>query len=357
MIIGTNSESGLSSLVSLAHADGIFSDAPVEYQPICGDGSDRRFFRVGQGNLHFIAIVSPRQKQEGTDENDSYLRIGKHLYRHLIPVPRIYWANTDHGCFLIEDVGDSHLQQYADTTRVNVRALYKRVIELLIHLHQKAPDGFEPGFCFDSPLYDPPFVYTRELEYFRKAFAVTYLGTEVSAEDLRSDFENLAEAAGVDKTSLVLHRDFQSRNIMIHHDKLRLLDFQGMRFGPPVYDLASLLVDPYVKLPGNVQEGLVEMYWPAIRGMLNCSHREFMESYKALRLCRNLQALGAYGYLGVVKGKKQFLSYIPQAWKQLHKWINGPCGGRYPSLQKWINAVDHSGLPGKSELERATAGK
>jgi hypothetical protein len=62
-----------------------------------------------------------------------------------------------------------------------------------------------------------------------------------------------------------------------------------------------------------------------------------------LRLCRNLQILGAYGYLGLVKGKKHFLRYIPQAWKQLGYWMNNPIGGRFPELRKLINRIRYQG--------------
>lgn len=344
MIQESDSKSGLSPLIEAARAEGFFSKELLDCQPLCQEGSDRSFFRIRQAGSSWVALVSPRKNQEGTDENDSYLRIGNHLFRRHVPVPQILWSDTARGFFLLEDVGDHHMQRRACGTRTNVKTLYEWAIGLLIHMHRKAPQGFDPSFCFDTVLYDPAFVYARELEYFRKAFILTYLGEAISEEDFRQDFENLAEDAGAHKTSLIMHRDFQSRNIMIHRGTLRLIDFQGMRFGPPVYDLASLLVDPYVRLARGVQESILELYWLGAKGFLDCTYRQFMESYTALRLCRNLQALGAYGYLGVTKGKTQFLSYIPRAWAHLLEWINGPCRGRYPVLQAWINSVDRAGL-------------
>ena len=85
------------------------------------------------------------------------------------------------------------------------------------------------------------------------------LGLEIDPDELRPDFEALAEAAGVVKSSLVFHRDFQSRNIMVCRAGLWLLDFQGMRFGPPAYDLASLLIDPYVSIPGGCRKADFEV--------------------------------------------------------------------------------------------------
>ena len=57
---------------------------------------------------------------------------------------------------------------------------------------------------------------------------------------------------------------------------------------------------------------------------------------RVLRLCRNLQVLGAYSYLGLVKGKRHFLQYLPRAWRQLCYWMNDHGGGQLPgSSRDW----------------------
>lgn len=311
-------------------------DRGIEIQRIPGDGSDRQFFRMRKKDFHCVVLISPRREGCGIDENDSYFRVGKHLYSAGIPVPKILWADAARGCFVLEDVGDLHLQKYANRGRAEPLALYRKVLRLLAALHRKAPVGFESDFCFDRDLYDAPFIYERELEYFRKSFLVRYLGLDVSSEDLRTDFERLAEDAGWRDRSLVMHRDFQSRNVMVYRGGLRLIDFQGMRFGPPHYDLASLLIDPYVHLARNTQAALVELYWTACRDFLGGSSSEFRNKYTVVRLCRNLQILGAFGHLGVVGNKPQFLQYVPGAWRALVGWLDDCCRGRYPQIERWI---------------------
>ncbi len=320
-----------------------FSAERLELSALLGDGSERRFFRIRQGNARAVALISPRRRHDGIDENDSYFLIGKHLYQLGVPVPRIYWADPAQGCFLLEDLGDFHLQTFVNRRRNKMFQVYHGVVSLLADMQQRARAGFESSYCFDDALYTPAFVYRRELEYFRECFLNGCLGLEIGPEDLRRDFENIAEAAGVTSFSHVIHRDFQSRNIMLHAQRMRLVDFQGMRFGPPAYDLASLLLDPYVRIPFEVERKLIPLYWSKARGFLDGSFRYFLESYRALRLCRNLQVLGAYGYLGLIKGKRHFLRYIPWAWKQLSFAMGSQHRTRYPTLYGLVNRINRKG--------------
>ena len=94
-------------------------------------------------------------------------------------------------------------------------AAYQRVVQFLVDMQRRAREGFEGGYCFDTVVYDSAFVYQRELEYFRERFLNGCLGLDIGPDDLRHDFENIAEAAGVTTLSHVIHRDFQSRNLMI----------------------------------------------------------------------------------------------------------------------------------------------
>ena len=317
----------------------------VRVAPLFGGGSDRKFFRIFCGSSSLVGLISPRRAtEESTDENDSYFRIGNHLYSKGLPVPRILYADTGEGRFLLEDAGDLHLQDFVRYRPTNLESIYRHVITVLAALHRKAPDGFDPGFCFDSALYDPSFVYERELEYFRNSFVNGCLGFEIAPDELRPDFEALAEAAGMRKSSFVFHRDFQSSNIMVRSAKLWLLDFQGMRFGPPAYDLASLLIDPYVRVPEGLQDKLVSIYWSCAGKHQGISKGDFIRQFEAVRLARNLQILGAFGFLGIIKGKRQFLDYIPFALEKLARHLSKMSRMKYPRLEKLLLAIRRHGL-------------
>jgi aminoglycoside/choline kinase family phosphotransferase len=108
-----------------------------------------------------------------------------------------------------------------------------------------------------------------------------------------------------------VHRDFQSQNIIVRNCGAHLIDFQGMRPGLAQYDLASLLYDPYVDLLESECEDLLGYY---------CGGNISDDFRQTLQLCamqRLMQALGAYGFLGLVKGHEPFLQHIPAAMKSL----------------------------------------
>jgi aminoglycoside/choline kinase family phosphotransferase len=116
---------------------------------------------------------------------------------------------------------------------------------------------------------------------------------------------------------VLVHRDFQSQNVIIQNGQANLIDFQGMRPGLAEYDLASLLFDPYVELSAAERSELIGYY----RQKQTDDQREVNGQFDdILQLCamqRMMQALGAYGFLGLVRGHEHFLRYIPRAMRSL----------------------------------------
>jgi aminoglycoside/choline kinase family phosphotransferase len=123
-----------------------------------------------------------------------------------------------------------------------------------------------------------------------------------------------------------VHRDLQSQNVMIRDGEPFLIDFQGMRFGTPFYDLGSLLCDPYVNLEqsrevhpephaervnfsGSEQNELLSFYYGLWKWDLDWA--TFQNTFWEASAQRLMQALGAYGFLGLKKGLKAYLEHIP----------------------------------------------
>jgi aminoglycoside/choline kinase family phosphotransferase len=118
---------------------------------------------------------------------------------------------------------------------------------------------------------------------------------------------------------VLVHRDFQSQNIVIKERAACFIDFQGMRPGLPQYDLASVLLDPYVTLTEFEREELLGFYLTTMQSSGHEPPANFRQTFDLCAMQRLMQALGAYGFLGIVKEREHFLHHIPAALANLER--------------------------------------
>ena len=237
------------------------AETDVLFEPLAGDGSLRAFWRV-RGKISsetFVVMSNPPSDKDRLRENRAYLMIGKHLRRKGALLPEIYDWDLDTGFFVMEDLGNRSLQDVAalETDPVPV---YDRVVEKLIRFQIDGVQHFDPEWCCQTQRYDRTVMRRYESDYFRKAFLEGYLGICKPLAELEKAFDFLAEKAGAADAQFLMHRDFQSRNIMVPDEKIGFIDWQGSRLGPLAYDLASLLIDPYTDLTGPQKQQIYDHY-------------------------------------------------------------------------------------------------
>ncbi|HIC85169.1 MAG TPA: hypothetical protein EYP06_02600 [Desulfobacterales bacterium] len=292
--------------------------AQAEILPIPGDGSTRTFFRIRllENAISYIAMANPPTTEYAYKENTAYLYIGSHLKRKGIAVPHIYAWDLARGLFILEDFGDHSLQ---DATKASgdPYQLYQGVIEILLKIQLRGRDGFDVNWTCQSTHYDKTVMRKYEADYFVRAFLEGYLDYHAPKRELGKSFHHIAQMASTAAPVYLMHRDFQSRNIMVMDSEFGILDWQGARLGPLGYDLASLLIDPYVDLEEGIKTRLLDDYLSELRDMDNKLAEEVARTYPYLAIQRNLQILGAFSYLTKVENKTYFESYIPIALDSL----------------------------------------
>jgi aminoglycoside/choline kinase family phosphotransferase len=224
----------------------------------------------------------------------------------------------------------------AQSNRRQVLSAYRAVIDEVIRMAIEGARGFDPVWTFQTPAYTREVILERECRYFRDAFLVDHAGLVVN-DDLSDEFNRIADGALDGSEPGFMHRDCQSRNIMVKDGRFYFIDFQGGRLGPPQYDLAALLIDPYVELAPDEQEALLEyaMQRLALRRPLDPAR--FRHGFGCCALARNLQILGAFGFLSTRKGKTQFARYIPAALRSLETRLAGIEPLVFPKLQHWAS--------------------
>ena len=285
---------------------GLSETVAIQISPLEGRGSDRTFFRVKWtgGDSAILIHYDPKRV-----ENAYYADIAVFLRDIKVPVPRLILHDPTASLILMEDVGDKDLYSFDKTPWETRRILYQKTLAIIQKLHSFPENNFPStrvrlmeGFGQD--------LYKWERNYFKDHFVRDVCRIELDHSfggKLEAELSSLAEQLLATKRCLV-HRDLQSQNVMVRDGEPFLIDFQGMRFGNLFYDLGSLLYDPYVNLTSKQHEELLYFYYNLSSDL---DWIVFENNFWEASAQRLMQALGAYGFLGLKKGLKTFLNHVP----------------------------------------------
>ncbi|MCF8087307.1 MAG: phosphotransferase [Desulfotignum sp.] len=322
----------------------------VDIHALSGDGSDRSWFRAkSNSNLPSLGsapgsvvvcdhgICLPETDRRA--QVDAFVSIGNHLYQNGICVPQILAYDAFSGVVAVQDLGNLHLADVVVAQMPNlsqITGLYEQVIDQLILFSRKGAQGFDLSWTCQTPYYSRTLILENECQYFVERFVQGYLGKHIDFNALADDFYFIADQALTGGENGLMHRDCQSKNIMIKNGAPFFIDFQAARIGPLQYDLASLLLDPYVALPKSVQKNLLVYAMDRLNLISPDRRQQFRHNFDYCSLTRNLQILGAFAYLSRIKGKLWFETYIPTAVASLTHWMRTQAPDAVRRLKKLI---------------------
>src|SRR5438874_6876689 len=293
--------------------------AEIKISPIQKGGSDRKFYRVQCSAEQALILVKYNLERQ---ENRHYVAIANFLSEHRIRVPQIYFHDATEGLIWLEDLGERDLYSYRGESWLVRRAFYESALDQIAILHA-LPESVCAEMKQLLPAEFNSELYLWEQNYFFENCLGRYfkidqakLAPLTASPALQKIAEHLASFPRV-----LVHRDLQSQNIIIRNTQAYLIDFQGMRPGLAEYDLASLLHDPYVDLPESERAELTAYYRGRQLEHGITINGDFDLKLQLCGMQRLMQALGAYGFLGLVKGHKHFLQYIPAAMKSLQRTV------------------------------------
>lgn len=312
----------------------------TEITKLKGDGSDRKWYRLVNSEESVIlgdhGISCNRQI---TSEVESFISIGNHLYNKNVPVPKIIYSSVFPGHVFLQDLGDIDLEQIInkDKSEDNILFHYRKVLKSLVEFSVHGGSEFNSSWTYQTEQYDKDLIINNECNYFITAFLNKFTKNNYNPDELLTEFTFIADKALEFQIEGLMHRDCQSKNIMVLNNNHYFIDFQGGRLGPVQYDLASLLLDPYVELSTELQAALYNYFIDELSKEIEFNKENFYESYKYLKITRNLQMLGAFGFLSRVKGKTYFEDYIPAAVKTLKRNIKDTATNHLPQLKQIID--------------------
>src|SRR5213595_3580314 len=287
----------------------------IKIRPIEKGGSDRRFYRIQCSADQTLILVKYNLERE---ENRHYVQIAQFLTKNGIRVPEIYFRDPAEGLIWIEDLGERDLYSYQHESWLVRRAFYESALEQIVKLH-----SLPESVCLEMKEHLPAEFNAALYRWEQKYFFQNCLGRYFSiSESRRKELAALPVLREIAKhlaslPRVLVHRDFQSQNIIIQNRQAKLIDFQGMRPGLAEYDLASLLFDPYVDLSGAERSELISYYRQKQTDNGRTIDQQLDNTLQLGAMQRLMQALGAYGFLGLVRGHEHFLRYVPRAMRSL----------------------------------------
>jgi len=309
------------------------TDQTLKIMPLTGDASDRQYFRVLLNNSTSIVLAL----HQGPIEFAAmpFVAVAKLLAAVPLPVPKILHHSDPLGVLGLEDLGDVTLQAHLGAaTAAEHAALYRQAVTLIARMQQR-------GEALRSDAYPPYRVafdvekLTWELEFFVRHYLLAYKGATPSAAERTAVRDEWSAIIGelASEPRVLCHRDYHSRNLMLHGGSLYIIDFQDARMGPDTYDLVSLLRDSYVDLTPQQVDELIAFFL-ALKGG-SALESEFRRRFDLMALQRNLKALGTFGYMTTSRNNTVYIQYIPRTLAYVKTNL-----GKYPRFGRLRTLLD-----------------
>ena len=278
--------------------------------PLTGDASDRRYFRLLFPESPSIVLGLNSAAFEF--EKLPFVNVARLFSQMPVPIPEVLGHAEDLGVLALQDLGDVTLQAHLGAaTPAEHAALYRQSVALIATLQRRGAELESPEYIPYGVAFDVEKL-TWEMDFFVRHFLEAYRGVVLSDDArlaIRQEFATLVNTLAAEPRVLC-HRDYHSRNLMLHDGRLYIIDFQDARMGPDTYDLVSLLRDSYVDLPEHTVEELIA-YFLALKGETAAADT-FRRRFDLMALQRNLKALGTFGYQTTARRNPVYIQYIPR---------------------------------------------
>jgi aminoglycoside/choline kinase family phosphotransferase len=281
---------------------------PITMIPMKRGASGRTIARV-KTPVHddFIGIHWTDERED----NYQFVPVAEFLKQARFNVPEILYDRSQHSVALVEDLGDVDLHSMKDRPFKERLPIYRSALEHVDRMFfAKVPKDFELMPPFDQSLY------RWEQSYFFDHFVEDFLKMSPVPLEKNEAFNELAEGLGSTHKHLV-HRDFQSQNLLVKDGKVYMIDFQGLRRGRQEYDLASLIFDPYMDHSEDERAALLDL-WEEIS-----DERPETSLFHQCAAQRLMQALGAFANIIENRGDEWYRQHIPVALRSLRYVTKG----------------------------------
>ncbi len=294
--------------------------AGAEVEPLPGDASFRRYFRVRNGGFSAIMMDSPPPQEDPRP----FLHVGRWLSEKGLRAPLIYAERAERGLVLLEDFGNDRMRDWLDLHPAEEPAVYARAIAALVALHAHPPGPFEP---YDLATYQREAALFVEWYCPGMSLAVDEAGWHDAWDAV------LTPMLARQQPGVTVLRDYHAENIMLlggpaangnggpaaSAGEQGLIDFQDALVGHRAYDLVSLLQDARRDVSPALEQAMLELYCTSTD-----PGPDFLADYARLGAQRNAKIVGIFARLWRRDGKPRYLALIPRVWEALERDLAHP---------------------------------
>ena len=279
----------------------------AKVEPLVGDASFRRYFRVRNGAHSDMLMDAPPPHEDP----EPFLEVGAWLVANGHRAPAIHAEDRTRGLVLIEDFGADRMRDWLDENEHAEEVTYGAAIDALERLHRSPPGPFPP--------YDME-VYQREAGLFTEWYCPLQ-GLEVDEAGYRAAWdEALTPMLPRQQPGVTVLRDYHAENIMLLEGGAQgLIDFQDALVGHPAYDLVSLLQDARRDVSPELERTMLDRYLAQVD-----AGEHFEADYARLGAQRNAKIVGIFARLWKRDGKPRYLAMIPRVWEAMERDLRHP---------------------------------
>lgn len=291
----------------------------AEIEPLAGDASFRRYFRIRRGDKTAILMDAPPPNEDPYP----FLRAAKWLDENGMRAPVILAQDSTRGLVLLEDFGEARMRDYLDQWPTDEAEVYRAAVDALVELHRLPPGPF-----LDYSMAE----YSREARLFIEWYCPAQ-SLYVDVPGFTAAWEKaLSPMLPRQRPGVTVLRDYHAENIMLLGGlkKQGLLDFQDALAGHKAYDLVSLLQDARRDVSPELEREMFD-YYVARTG----AGPDFAADYARLGAQRNAKIVGIFVRLWKRDGKPRYLDLIPRVWGLLERDLAHPA---LEPVAQWFEA-------------------
>jgi len=294
--------------------EALYPAARVE--SVAGDASTRRFHRIVPVSGPSRIVMDYGEPFDGETDD---VRLTRIFQEACLPVAAIERVGPAEGCLILEDLGSRTLEiallSLPSTETSERERLYEKAVDLAVAIATRGTAALERSDRALAPALDSE-RFRFEMDFFVEHYAGDLAGVRPAPAGLVAALRELADRAAACPRSVLCHRDYHSRNLMVRDDgSLAMVDIQDARRGPLGYDIASLVYDAYANLDEGLASRLVESYRTALPDPPEPGL--FRSRLQVVAAQRMIKALGTFGYQATALGRRRYLEGVPRTLARL----------------------------------------